>query len=44
MYEKVKRFYDFGLYSPQQVAQFVQRGKLTQEDYVSITHEPCSEE
>lgn len=36
MYSKVKRFYDMGLYTAQQVAQFVARGKLTEEDYREI--------
>ena len=37
MYSKVKRFYDLGLYSDAQVAQFVVKGKLTAEEYQQIT-------
>lgn len=40
MYEKVKRFFDCGLYSSEQVAMFVQKGKLTEEDYLKITGNP----
>lgn len=39
MFEKVKRFYDMGLYSNAQVAQFVKKGKLTAEEYQTITGE-----
>lgn len=39
MFEKVKRFYDMGLYSKAQVAQFVNKGKLTAEEYQTITGE-----
>lgn len=37
MYEKVKRFYDLGLYTAANVAQFVLRGKLTPEEFEAIT-------
>lgn len=37
MYEKVKKFYSLGLYTAEQVAQFVLRGKLTPEEYREIT-------
>ena len=44
MYEKVKRFYHLGLYTREQVAQFVLRGKLTPEEYRKITGEEYTEE
>lgn len=37
MFDKVKRFYDIGLYTKSQVAQFVVKGKLTPEQYTAIT-------
>lgn len=39
MFEKVKRFYDLGLYTAAQVAQFVEKGRLTPEQYTEITGE-----
>lgn len=39
MYEKVKRFYDLGLYSREQVAVFVEKGKLTPGEFRKITGE-----
>lgn len=39
MYEKVKRFYDKGLYSKEQVHRFVEKGVLTEEEYRSIVGE-----
>lgn len=39
MYEKVKRFYDMGLYSKAAVAAFVVKGRLTKEQYKEITGE-----
>lgn len=39
MYEKVKRFYDMGLYTKAQVRKFVEKGKLTAEEYKEITGE-----
>lgn len=39
MFEKVKRFYDLGLYSREQVAAFVEKGKLTPEEFAEITGE-----
>lgn len=39
MFEKVKKFYDKGLYSKSQVAAFVAKGALTAEDYKAITGE-----
>lgn len=39
MFEKVKRFYDLGLYTKEQVATFVRRGVLTEEQYKEIVGE-----
>lgn len=39
MFEKVKRFFDMGLYTKAQVAQFVKKGKLTADEYQTITGE-----
>ena len=39
MFEKVKKFYDLGLYSKEQVAAFVAKGKLTAAQYAEITGE-----
>lgn len=44
MFEKVKKFYNMGLYSKAQVAQFVAKGKLTPEQYEEITGEKYEEE
>ena len=40
MYEKVKKYYDRGFYTKEQVADFVKKGKLTAEQYEEITGEP----
>lgn len=37
MFDKVKKFYDLGLYTDAQVAMFVVKGKLTKAEYKSIT-------
>lgn len=37
MFEKIKRFYDLGLYTQEQVAKFVEKGKLTRAEYRLIT-------
>ncbi len=44
MFEKVKRFYDLGLYTKTQVAAFVLKGKLTAEQYTLITGDEYEEE
>jgi uncharacterized XkdX family phage protein len=36
----VKRHYDAGRYTPEQVAVFVEAGKITPEQYEQITGEP----
>lgn len=37
MYRKVKRLYDLGLYTKEQVKMFVKKGVLTAEEYEEIT-------
>ena len=37
MYRKVKRLYDLGLYTAEQVKDFADRGKITPEEYTTIT-------
>lgn len=37
MYKKVKRLYDLGLYTAEQVKDFADRGKITAEEYTAIT-------
>ncbi len=37
MLEKVKKFFEMGLYSAGTVAAFVRKGKLTAEEYEGIT-------
>lgn len=44
MFQKVKRFYDLGLYTKVQVVQFVRKGKLTAEQYEEITGEVYTNE
>ena len=39
MYRKVKRLYDLGLYTAEQVKDFADRGKITTEEYEMITKE-----
>lgn len=39
-YEKIKRFYDLGLYSDAQIAQFVEKGQLTEKEFEFITGQP----
>lgn len=40
MYEKVKKYYDRGIYTKEQVAVFVEKGKLTPAQYEEITGDP----
>ena len=40
MYRKVKRLYDLGLYTAEQVKDFADRGKITAEEYEEITGIP----
>ena len=39
-YTKIKKFYDLGLYTDAQVAQFVVKGQITPEEYTLITGQP----
>lgn len=39
MYKIVKRYYDKGYYSTEDVAKFVKAGKITAEQYETITGE-----
>lgn len=43
MYKIVKRYYDTGRYSKENVAKFVKAGKLTAEEYAKITGEAYEE-
>lgn len=36
MYDKIKRFYDRGLYTAEQVYQFVVKGVITEQEYNAI--------
>lgn len=40
MFDKIKKYYDRGFYTAEQVADFVKKGKLTAEQYEEITGEP----
>lgn len=42
MFERIKRFYDLGIYDNAKVAIFVVRGVITPEQYEQITHEVYS--
>lgn len=44
MYRKVKRLYDLGLYTAEQVKDFADRGKITAEQYEEITGEKYESE
>ena len=36
MFDKIKRFYDLGLYAAEQVYKFFEKGVITEEEYKSI--------
>ena len=36
MYEKIKKFYDKGLYKKEQVHKFVEKGVITEAQYTEI--------
>ena len=42
MYAIVKRYYDKGYYSKEDVEKFVASGKITAEEYEQITGEPLA--
>ena len=39
MFEKIKKFYDMGLYTEEQVYKFVEKGIITEEQYRLIIGE-----
>lgn len=43
LYNTVKRYYDKGFYSKEDVAMFVKAGKLTAEEYKTITGDEYAE-
>lgn len=43
MFAKIKRFYQLGLYSKLQVAQFVEKGVITPSQYKQITGDDYAE-
>ena len=43
MYKIVKRYYDKGIYTAEDVAKFVEAGKLTPEEYEKITGQTYEE-
>ena len=43
LFNTVKRYYDKGIYSAEDVATFVRAGKITPEEYEIITGEPYEE-
>jgi uncharacterized XkdX family phage protein len=43
-YKTVKRYYDKGLYTDEDVAVFVRTGKITKQEYTLITGMPYPEE
>lgn len=36
MFKKIKRFYDLGLYTKEQVHDFVDKGVISEEQYIEI--------
>lgn len=40
LYKTVKKYYDMGFYSKEKVAVFVEKEKITAEEYELITGEP----
>ena len=40
LFKTVKKYYNMGLYTKKQVADFVIKGKITKEEYELITGEP----
>lgn len=44
MYKRVKRLYDLGLYTAEQVKDFADRGKITAKQYEEITGQTYEKE
>ena len=44
MYKRVKRLYNLGLYTAEQVKDFADRGKITPEQYEEITGQAYEKE
>lgn len=42
LFKTVKKYYNMGLYTKKQTADFVVKGKITPEEYELITGEPYS--
>lgn len=36
MFDKIKKFYNLGLYTKEQVHKFVEKGVITEEQYIEI--------
>lgn len=36
MFEKIKKFYNMGLYTKEQVHKFVEKGVITEDQYIEI--------
>lgn len=43
MFDKIKRFYDLGLYTKEQAHKFVEKGVITEEQYNLIVGNTVSE-
>lgn len=43
LFNQIKKFYDLGLYTDEQVADFVKKGKITPAEYKKITGKPYNE-
>ena len=43
MFEKIKKFYDMGLYTKEQVYKFAEKGVITEEEYKSIVEEETAD-
>ena len=40
MYERIKKYYDLGLWTKEMVKNAVEKGVITKEEYIEITGEP----
>jgi len=43
LFNKIKKYYNMGLYTKENVAEFVKKGKLTPEEYKLITGDDYEE-